>query len=232
LRDKLYRIKGIILRRKGDIVSVLSPEGKMRLLAKGAGKPQAKKTGHIETLSLSSLLILRGREMDIITQAEMLSGFEDIKEDPKKLYHALLMLELADRLFPEGEGGEFFEVLLTSLKALSSKRPEVVDIKFKIEALRFSGYMPEIYKCPGCGKELHDGFIGEDGIYCEGCGEGERLSREEIGALRFMEKTDIARLPDINDNLIEGIKRFLDHEIKYILEDELKTQKFIRYLSP
>ena len=63
MRDRLYKTFGIILKRRdageGSVISILSPElGKIRAIARGTGKPQSKKTGHLEVLNISSFPLL------------------------------------------------------------------------------------------------------------------------------------------------------------------------------
>ncbi len=74
-RSRLYRTDSVVLRRQdlGEadrIVTIFTPGyGKLRAVAKGVRKPSSRKAGHLEPLARSNLLIAKGRELDIITQA-------------------------------------------------------------------------------------------------------------------------------------------------------------------
>ncbi len=85
-RQRLYRLRGIVLRRRdlGEadrIVTVLTAErGKLRLVAKGSRRTSSKLAGHLEPFSAARLLVARTRGLDIISQAEMLESFPRLRQ--------------------------------------------------------------------------------------------------------------------------------------------------------
>ena len=76
-RDRTYRTEAIVLRRKdiGEadrILTLFTPgAGKVRAVAKGIRKPRSRKAGHLELFTCAKLLLAVGRDLDIITQAEV-----------------------------------------------------------------------------------------------------------------------------------------------------------------
>ena len=73
-RDRTYRTEAVVIRRSdfGEadrLLTLFSPDrGKLRAIAKGARKPQSRKTGHVELFMRSKFLLAVGRDLDIVTQ--------------------------------------------------------------------------------------------------------------------------------------------------------------------
>ena len=77
-KERSLRVEGIILQHSdwGEadrLLTIYTRElGKVRVLAKGVRKPRSRKAGHIEPFTRTVLLLARGRDLFILTQAEML----------------------------------------------------------------------------------------------------------------------------------------------------------------
>src|SRR5687768_9809563 len=98
-REKTYRTEAIVLRRtdfgEADrLLTLFSRElGKIKAIAKGARKPQSRKTGHVELFMRTQFLIAQGRDLDIITQAEMVEGYQALREDLVRTTYASYAVE-------------------------------------------------------------------------------------------------------------------------------------------
>ena len=86
-RERTYRTEAIVLKRtdfgEADrLLTLFSKDlGKISAIAKGARKPQSRKTGHVELFMRSKFFIAKGRNLDIITQAEMVDPHAPLRED-------------------------------------------------------------------------------------------------------------------------------------------------------
>ena len=86
-RERLYRSEAIVLRRQdfGEadrLLTLFTPAlGKIRVVAKGARKPQSRKAGHIESFMRTKMLFARGRNLDLVTQAELVEPYRALRED-------------------------------------------------------------------------------------------------------------------------------------------------------
>ena len=84
-RERTYRTEAIVMRRKdiGEadrILTLLTPgRGKLRAIAKGIRKPRSRKAGHLELFTRSKLLLASGRDLDIITQAEVVDAYRPVR---------------------------------------------------------------------------------------------------------------------------------------------------------
>jgi DNA repair protein RecO (recombination protein O) len=90
-RERVYRTEGIVLRRQNlgeadRLTTVYTLNyGKLRLVAKGVRRLRSRKAGHLEPFTRVALLIARGRELDIITQAEAIQDFLVFRDDLEQL---------------------------------------------------------------------------------------------------------------------------------------------------
>ena len=86
-KPRQFRTQAIILSRRdfGEsdrLLTLFTPaRGKLRVIAKGARKPTAKLSGHVELFARSDCLIHRGRSLDILTQAELIEPYLGLRED-------------------------------------------------------------------------------------------------------------------------------------------------------
>src|SRR5512143_2148764 len=100
MRDRLYRVQAVIIKRTdvGEADRLLTlftaERGKLRVIAKGARKPSSHKSGHVELFNHVNLLIAKGRNLDLITQAETLDSYLPLRGDLDRLGYAYYLGEL------------------------------------------------------------------------------------------------------------------------------------------
>src|SRR3990167_232676 len=91
MKPRNYTSEGIVLARKNygeadRIIVIYSKHfGKLRLLAKGVRRPKSRKRGHIEVFSRLKFQVSRGKGMDLITEAEIIQNFSEIRKSLKKV---------------------------------------------------------------------------------------------------------------------------------------------------
>ena len=102
-RERTYRTEAVVIRRSdfGEADRLLTlfsaDRGKTRAIAKGARKPQSRKTGHVELFMRSKFLVAVGRDLDIVTQAETVATYAALREDLVRATYAGYIVELLDR---------------------------------------------------------------------------------------------------------------------------------------
>ncbi len=83
----LYRDRGVVLRtyKLGEadriVVLLTSGHGKVRAVAKGVRRTKSRFGGRLEPLSHVELLLYEGRELDIVSQAEIIDPWRLLHED-------------------------------------------------------------------------------------------------------------------------------------------------------
>ncbi|HVB04991.1 MAG TPA: DNA repair protein RecO [Acidimicrobiales bacterium] len=198
----LYRDEGIALRtyRLGEadrIVSFLTPgHGKVRAVAKGVRKTKSRLGARVEPLSHLSLLLWQGRELDVVSQAEVLDSFRAVREDLSRLSRGLTMLEIADQVAQERQPApELFALLKGALSALEQSASPVVLGAFSFKLLGIEGVGPVVDRCARCGAGeplvAFDATIG--GLLCVGCRRGEAVGPEVVALLRQVLSGGLAR---------------------------------------
>lgn len=125
MRDRTYATEAVILARKNygeadRLLTIFSKHyGKLRVIAKGIRRPTSRKKSALELFSHTRLFLAKGRNLDIITDAEIKNNFSSWRKDLTKVGVAYHLTELVTRLSPEHqEHREVFDLLLGSFAAL------------------------------------------------------------------------------------------------------------------
>jgi len=133
-RQRVLRAQAIVLRHRNwgeadRILGLFTLEmGKVQAIAKGVRRPRSRKAGHLEPFTHVKLLLARGRNIAIITQAEAIDQFTTLREDMLLTTYASYVVELLDRFtYEEGENRQLFRLLRNTLARLcSADKPELV----------------------------------------------------------------------------------------------------------
>src|SRR3954453_20267901 len=108
MRERVYRTEAVIIRRadfgEADrVLTLITPQGKRRVVAKRARKTTSRLAGHIELFTHATLLVAVGRNVDIVTQGVILRSFQTLRGDLKRIGAAYSPVELIDRLVEEDD---------------------------------------------------------------------------------------------------------------------------------
>jgi DNA repair protein RecO (recombination protein O) len=200
----LYKEQGIVLRsiKLGEadkIVTILTQgSGKIRAVAKGIRKTTSRFGARLEPFTHVSLLLYRGRSLDTVTQAEIVSAFRPLRGNFELIAAGEAMLEAVDKVAEEHERNvRLFLLLLSGLRALEARPrdPAAVAEGFLLKLLSLSGFHPSLSACAACGTPgPHDRFAaGQGGVVCEGCATNEagRVSEAAVRWLDLMARLDL-----------------------------------------
>ena len=158
-----FRTQAIILSRRdfGEadrLLTLYTPlRGKIRAIAKGARKPSAKISGHVELFARSDCLIHRGRNLDILTQAELVDAYLGLREDLSRGAYANYVAELLDRFTAdeEDDGGAVFLLLHQTLARIADGDDARLAARyFELRLLDLAGFRPELQECVVARTEL------------------------------------------------------------------------------
>ncbi|MCY3864171.1 MAG: DNA repair protein RecO, partial [Chloroflexi bacterium] len=139
-----FRTQAIILSRRdfGEadrLLTLFTPaRGKIRAIAKGARKPSAKVSGHVELFARSDCLIHLGRNLDILTQAELIEPYLGLREDLARGAYANYVAELLDRFTADEEeaSAELFTLLHQTLERIAAAAdPRLAARYFELQLL-------------------------------------------------------------------------------------------------
>jgi DNA repair protein RecO (recombination protein O) len=157
---QLYREEAVVLRtyRLGEadrIVVLLTPgRGKVRAVAKGIRKTTSRFGGRLEPTTHVALQLYEGRNLDTITQAEVLDLFAHVKGDLSRLGKASTLLEVCDQVSQEGEPNpKLLQMLVGALRALEARDAAALVPAFFFKLLAAEGTEPMVDACCACGSE-------------------------------------------------------------------------------
>ncbi len=245
-RERLYRTEAVVLRRRdlGEadrLLTLFTPgNGKVRAVAKGVRRPGSRKAGHLEPFSRVDVLLARGRELDIITQAEAINMYPQLREDLLCLGQAAHLVELVDRFALEGEGQPaLYRLLVDMLEQLDGGRQPAAVVRFgQLRLLELVGYQPELFRCLSCGEALQpvDQFFSmpEGGVRCPRCGPGQAdsraLSLAALKVLRHYQRSSFERAISarLGTGTAKEVDSLLEAYLNYLLERKLRAPDFVR----
>lgn len=243
---RVYRADAVVLRhlRMGETDSILTlytlQHGKLRAVAKGVAKPTSRMSGHLEPLTHCELLIARGRNLDIVTQAQTTESFQPIRHDLPRATAAIYAAELVDRFTEEDhESREIFNLLLGVLRWLAeAPTPELPLRWFEAQLLEASGFLPELQVCVECQEPLearaHYFSPRAGGVLCSRCaGDGVRpLSLNALKVLRLLFRDDVEMLHRVRlEGPLQGeVEGVLRQYLTAILEREVRSAAFLDHV--
>lgn len=243
-QPRVYKAEGVILRRRNlgeadTIFTVFSDRlGKFDAVARGVRKARSRMRGHLEPLTRSSLMLARGRSLDVFTQAETIAPYRAVREDLERMAEALYCAELVDRFTIErAEAPGVYDLLVTVLEALDAGVSGHVVRYFELHLLALSGYELQLDACASCGARLPEAETllapTAGGLVCTNCrgaaGAGRILSVRAIKVLRFARGAEMAEFAAlrIDDDLARQLQAALSDIVHHIAEAELRTGRYL-----
>ncbi len=175
-----YREQGIVLRtyklaETDRIVHLLSPSrGKIRAVAKGVRRPGSRFGGRLEAFSHVDLQLYEGRNLDMITQVELLASHASVREDYARSAAASVMVETVDAVAQEGEGDNaLFLLLRAGLQTLAAgpEEPAVFVDAFLLRLASVIGFHAFTDACAVCRRPGPHAFLSvkAGGTLCGDC---------------------------------------------------------------
>jgi DNA repair protein RecO (recombination protein O) len=178
----LYRDEAVVLRThklsdNDRIITMLTRHhGKVRAVAKGVRKTRSRFGSRLEPFTHVDLQLSTGRNLDIVTQAEMLSPHGSaIAADYARYTAGTVMLETADRLTSEEHepATQQYLLLLNAVRALAGERypADLVLDAYLLRAMAIGGFAPSLSHCARCGAPgPHPWFsVASGGLVCRTC---------------------------------------------------------------
>jgi len=211
-------------------------------VAKGVRKPTSRKAGHLELFAHSRLLVARGRNLDIVTQAELIEPFERLREDLTRVGYAFHMAELVMRLTEEEiENPALFDLLLDALGWLAEGSNLSVTSRYvELRLLDLVGYRPQLFRCVQCNDEIRPvtNYMSyeEGGVLCPSCGERTPraclLTMPALKILRFMQTRGYAtcRRLQLRSAILAELEEILGNLLAFHMESKPRSLAFVRQL--
>jgi len=227
------------------VVSFLTrDQGKLRGVAKRARRPKNRFGAGLERLSHVRIEYFQRetRELVNLDSCELIQSQFGLLADYQAGVALDYFAEVAEQMLPAAEPSEkFFRLLLAVLESMRGAAPgavaRAVDY-FSLWAVRFSGWLPDLRVCLGCGSVLDDpehperAFFsrGQAGLMCANCrralggGNSWELSAESRALAADMLRRPVAQVPAPGGG---DLRRFLVQQIESHVERRLVTARML-----
>lgn len=236
-----YKCRGIILKRTNlgeadRIVTIFTDKyGKIKVIAKGVRKTLSRMAGHLEPFCLSQLELAEGRNLDIITGAQVKKCFLPLRSDLEKTNAAFYFMEIIDKMTEERVSQpQIYHLLDQTLDHINDIIEPLIKPYFEINFLSEMGLQPELYHCLSCSEKLtisDNGFdFDHGGIICNKCGKGVKISDQAIKVLRLFLKHNFKQIKNIkiDKELIKEICHISSHYLKHFYQKEFKSERYLK----
>jgi DNA repair protein RecO (recombination protein O) len=229
------------------ILHLLVPEvGRLTAIAKGARRSVRRFPGTLDLFNHLRVQLDRRRKesMARLEQASLIRPFPELRADTRRFALGCYLLELLDRMAPEGaaraDGRRLFGFALSALQ-LVSERPVDARLRILVElrALEAVGLRPELRRCVRCGRELGPGLrdagfhVADGGPVCIGCASSsEGLLPVRLGTLRALDqglRFELGQLHRLvlSPSTVAEARQLLDRFQRFHVGIELRSERFL-----
>lgn len=247
--ERTLRVEAIVLHHAnwGEADRLLTlftrSHGKLRAIAKSVRKMQSRKAGHLEPFSHTSLMLARAHDLWIVTDAETIDAFTELREDLQLMTRAAYVIELLDRFtYEEGQNWQLYQLVVETLKRLSADQDIYIPLRYyEMRLLDLVGFRPMLFECAKCRKEIvaEDQFFSAElgGVLCPNCGARTDSSRLiSMDALRFMRHFQRSTYTETlkanpGQKTRDEIETLMNHYLTFHLERRLNTPEFLKQIQ-
>lgn len=217
-------------KESSSIVTLLSKEkGKISVIIKGGRSPRSKLSliadppNHI----LAVMYMKESRDIQLLSSAELISHFPNIKSDLERLRFSFAVLELIKNFLPEHEENRrMFEAVVRILSLFESSDQQIIILfnRFFFFFLKEIGIGINLVECGICSARKFNfpvSFNYRDGIICDSCSEkvnvDTRLQKELFDyfiCLKFNKN-----ISDEKNKLSDSAIAFMEKYLKFHYPD-------------
>lgn len=213
--------------------------GRMHAIAKGSKRKKSAFRGGFDVVSLVEILRIEKDPgtLDLLTSAETLEIYPELRRDWARFSAAAYILDLLDEFTPEGmPQPDLFDTARATLDALETGA-SVGECVFRFEArfLDLMGHFPRIDLCGTCRRPLFGSdawfSVRDGGVHCGRCPPRDplrmsvkRIVLDGLGALRDGRSFNFK----IYSGFSSDLRRILDMHVRCVFDREPKSARFMR----
>jgi DNA repair protein RecO (recombination protein O) len=248
-QPRVYRTEAVVLKgydygEADRILTLYTPhQGKLRTIVKGVRRTKSRKAGHLDLFTRSNLLVARGRQLDIITQAETIEHFTAMRTDLRRSSQAHYVAELVDSFTAEGLANyPLYALMVQTLRRLASEQQLGLVVRsFELQLLGLTGYRPQLFRCLACDAEVRpqtNRFSSKmGGVLCPDCASADTaapaISVNALKVLRNLQKNEasLLQIPELGDSVQSEVEKRMQEYIIYRLESRPRSLGVLERLS-
>lgn len=242
---RVYRTEGIVLKaydfgEADRILTLYTPQvGKLRAVAKGVRRTKSRKAGHLDLFTRTTLLVARGRQLDIVTQAETIETFAPMRTDLVRLSYAHYVAELVDAFTVEQLANyPAYATTVATLRRIACAEDPALSVRsFEVQLLGLMGYRPQLHRCLSCDASIEpvsNRFSPKmGGVLCPACssrdGAAHPISVPALKLLRNLQTNEMAMLglSDVPIHVGQEVEARMAEYISYRLEKAPRSVRFL-----
>ena len=247
LHSDALMLRAVDFGESDRIVHLLVPDaGRLTAIAKGARRSVRRFPGTLDFFNLLEVHVERRKPhaMARLEQATLQRPFPALRTDPTRFALGCYLLELLDRLAPEGgaraDMGRLFAFAVGARGAISERPVDgVLRTLLELHAFQALGLRPELRFCVRCGEDVGGPageirfHVADGGVLCGRCASGaSETIPVRLGTLRALDqglRFDLDRLHRLvmDPETLAEARRVLGRFERFHLGVELKSARFL-----
>lgn len=227
---------GVDFSETSRIYTLLTPtRGRIACIAKGVRRKNSPLASVLDSMNHVEVVYAwkEGRQVQTLTEAALLHGFETLKADFERAAYAAFPVEIATKVARENDPAPLlFQTLLDGLHGLEAWAGSIpAQVLWQaIRLLTVEGYAPALDTCCHCGEALVEaaGFRYDGGATCLRCPADRRLAPERWKQLKTMAREACPAELDYNQELFHLIRHYAARQ----LDCEFRSVRVLNELFP
>ncbi len=214
------------------LITLLTPTGKVTVLAKGVKSPKAKLKSCVMPFCFGDFVLAEKNGRYVLTSADIIDTFFDITIDYDRYIVGCKILEIASVICGDEQTPDLLLMSLDVLKnlAYSTINPKVMLIKFLLKLTGLQGFDINLDKCSRCGKVLGGRvyFDFESGeVLCNNCKPyyAQEVPKEVFVNLVNIDNSQGESVNNLscNDRMLDNILSILIKNFNYKFASHIKN---------
>lgn len=241
--SQIQKAQGIIIKKidykeNANLITLLTKEGKLSLIVRGAKKINSVMRNYTNLFSIIDFNATSNLSLNTLTEAAVLNAHINVLTDMDKMNAGMVILEKINVFSDEIQENELFYefVKLIFDKLNNTNFPYLLMSLFELKLLYLLGVSPEFKECLLCGaKDVEDGCFSVEngGVICSNHDINYiNLNQTETKALKLMyfikpDKIDeefLKLLKDYEQSIIKTIDSFYERHLEF----HSKAKKIIK----
>lgn len=235
------------------IVMYSKEKGLIRGIAKGCKKPKSKLGATMQALIANKIIMNKGRNLDIISQAEAIDSFKNLRNDFNKLSVSMYCAEIVSNYGIEEDfnSEQIYNLLYDALSTISNSHNNtellLCALRFQLKIMGITGFQISLNNCSNCSESFNSDkkykfSIASGGILCDKCfnnltsieGKVVSVNPKIIQFLSALEQTDFDEKTLYDKKATEKICvicfNLLKDYIAYHSSKKFKTTNIIEFV--
>jgi len=231
---KIVKTKGIVIIENNmadfdKMLTILTPNGKVEAVAKGARRPRSLLLAGTQFLCFGEFMLYKSGNIYNVNSCETIEVFYNIRTDLDKLKYAAHITKIINDVTTENQNSyKILQLYLNTLYTISNtnKSLDFIISIFKLRLLSIIGFRPVIDSCQVCKNQENFSYFSlrDNGFKCKNCGKMDKgaieISETTKDAIRYIILADSKKIfsfdiPEESNKELEIIsKLFLNEKLE------------------